>query len=50
MEDKMKDYKRRYYEKNRERILAKQKEKKEKPVKHEPIKFWIEKKNIVKEW
>ena len=46
----MKEYKRRYYEKNRDKILAKQKEKKVEPVVEQPVKFWIEKKTVVLEW
>ena len=49
MDDKLKEYKRRYYEKNKQKILAKQKEKKLVPQ-EEPTKFWIEKKNVVLEW
>ena len=48
MDEKIKEYKRRYYEKNKTKILAKQKEKKTKV--DEPNKFWIERKITLVEW
>ena len=49
MDEKMKDYKRRYYEKNKVRILQLQRAKKHKPVEPENT-FRIEKRAIVLEW
>jgi hypothetical protein len=48
MDEKIKEYKRRYYEKNKKKILAKQKDKKFKE--DEPNRFWVERRVILVEW
>ena len=50
MDDKLKEYKRRYYEKNKTKILARQKEKKHIPTPPVHTHFWVEKKHVIIEW